>query len=140
MNIFRPIALALAASVAFGSAGAALARDVLSLSVDQDARDMTAADITEMTLVERQGAAAVLVSLSEQAADWLARATLMNVGRPLTISACGTTILTPPVQEPITGGQLLMTGEMADLGPALIGLHNGSLGCTDLAEALPDAQ
>ena len=78
----------------------------------------------------------VFIALGPDAAGWLAETTTAYLGEDMAISVCGEVVLSPVIQTPITGGEVVISGgDTAEDAEDLARLIAGQAPCPEAPDA-----
>jgi preprotein translocase subunit SecD len=126
-------ALGLAACLAAMNAAWPVEADtVLSLSVEDVTLDILPASIAEMDISESGDITDVFFRLMPGATEDFARFTGEGIGRTMTLSVCGATLMAPVVRERIDSGTIYLAGTTMVRAEAMRALWHGRASCDTL--------
>ncbi|MEM9317637.1 MAG: hypothetical protein AAGA70_01365 [Pseudomonadota bacterium] len=73
---------------------------------------------------------ALIIRFEAEGAAWMAETTTMALGQPLVLSVCGQQVAAPIVHEPITGGEVMISGAFdSETLTGIAGLISGQVLC-----------
>jgi len=84
----------------------------LRLSVGSRATEVHPSDLSRVALVfDAHGMPAVALYFEPELRAWIAEATTENIGAPMDLFLCDELVTSPRIMEPITGGNVQITGQ-----------------------------